>query len=106
MSQVFLAIYGTDINPFSYTDSEHIDITDNQISLNFTMQISDWVVLHPRAYDGAVFEMLSDTDNFAFLQNPLHGETLIAQFYSPTNNALSMGVVQFQISIISHLPVH
>ena len=36
LQQAFLAIYGTDIIPFSYTGSEHIDITDNQISLNLS----------------------------------------------------------------------
>ena len=48
------------------------------------MQIYGEVVLHPRAYDGAVFDMLSGTGNFAFRQNPLHGGTPIAQFYSST----------------------
>ena len=32
LSQVYLAIYGTNAQPFVYTGSEHIDITDNQIS--------------------------------------------------------------------------
>ena len=31
LQQVFLAIHDTDIIPFSYTGSENIDITDNQI---------------------------------------------------------------------------
>ena len=44
------------------------------------------VVLNPRAYDGAVFEMSSGTDNFTFLQNTLHGGAPIAQFYSPTKS--------------------
>ena len=48
------------------------------------MQINDGVVLNPRAYDGAVVDMLSGTDNFAFQQNPLHGGTLITQCYSST----------------------
>ena len=39
-------------------------------------------MLNPRAYDGAVFEQISGTDNFAFRQNPIHGGTLIAQFHS------------------------
>ena len=30
LSRVYLSIYDTNINPFSYTGSEHIDITDNQ----------------------------------------------------------------------------
>ena len=52
--------------PFSYTGSEDIDITDDQISLNFPIKINNEIVLNPRAYDGAVPEMLSGTDNFAF----------------------------------------
>ena len=34
LSQVCLAIYDTTVSPYSYTGSEHIDITDNRISLN------------------------------------------------------------------------
>ena len=79
-----LARYGTDIIPFSYTGSENIDITDNQISLNLPIKINNEIVLNPRAYDGAVFEIIPGTDNFAFRQNPIHGGTLIAQFYSST----------------------
>ena len=44
LSQVYLAIYDTNMNPFSYTGSEYIDITNNQISLNFPMKINDEVV--------------------------------------------------------------
>ena len=35
LPQVFLAIYDTETSPYNYTGSENIDITDNQISLNF-----------------------------------------------------------------------
>ena len=48
------------------------------------MKIHDEVVLNPRAYDGAVFEIISGTDNFAFTQNTIHGGQPIAQFHSPT----------------------
>ena len=48
------------------------------------MQINSEIALNPRAYDGAVFEIIPGTDNFAFRQNSLHGGTPIAQFYSPT----------------------
>ena len=44
LQQVFLAIYDTDISPLSYTGSENIDITDNQISLILPMKLSDEVV--------------------------------------------------------------
>ena len=35
LSQVCFAIYDTNVQPFVNTNSEHIDITDNQISLSF-----------------------------------------------------------------------
>ena len=84
LQQVFLAIYDTAVSPFTYTGSENIDITDKQISLDFPLKINDEVVLHPRNYDGAVFEMNSGTYNFIFLQNTIHGGAPIAQFYSST----------------------
>ena len=77
--------------PFSYTCSEHINITDNQISLNFPVAMNDDMVLNPRAYGGAVFDMLSGTGNFAFRQNSFHGGTLIAQFYSSTKECTLYG---------------
>ena len=33
LSQVYLTMYGTTVIPYTYTGSENIDITDNQISL-------------------------------------------------------------------------
>ena len=83
LSQVVLAIYDTTVSPQTFTGSENIDITDNQISLNFPLQVNDEVVLSPRNY-GAVFEISSGTDNFTFLQNTIHGGVPIAQFYSST----------------------
>ena len=105
LSQVFLAIYDTDISPFTYTGSDNNDITYNQIPLIFPMEVNDEIVLNPRAYDGAVFEMLSGTDSFAFRQNSAHGGQPIAQFYSSTKHVYSMGIAKFQIHIISHLLV-
>ena len=84
LSQVFLAIYDTEVSPYSYTGSENIDITDNQMSLSCPLKVNDEVVLNPRNYDGAVFEMSSGTDNFTFLQNTIHGGAPIAQFYPST----------------------
>ena len=84
LSQVYLATYDTNVQPFVYTGSENIDITDNQISLNFPIKISNETGLNPRAYDNDVFEMICGTGNFAFLQNPIHGGQPIAQFYSST----------------------
>ena len=84
LSQVFLAIYDTTVFPYPYTGSENIDTTDNQISLSFPLEVNDEVVLNPRNYDMAVFEMSSGTDSFIFLQNAFHGGAPIAQFYSYT----------------------
>ena len=83
LSNISLAIYDTSIQPFIYTGSENIDITDNQASLHFTIT-NEEIVLNPRAYDGAVFDMLSGTDNFAFRQNTIHGGQPIAIFNSST----------------------
>ena len=83
LQQVFLAIYDTAVSPHTYTGSENIDITDNRISLNLALKVNDEVVLNPRAYGGAVFEMGSGTGNFICLQNTSHGGAPIAQFHSP-----------------------
>ena len=40
------------------------------------------IVLNPGAYDNVVFEIISGTGNFAFLQNAIHGGQTTAQFYS------------------------
>ena len=84
LSQVCLAIYGTTVSPQTYTGSESIDITNNEISFSFPLKINDEIVLHPRNYDGAVFQMNYGTDSFTFLQNAFHGGAPIAQFYSST----------------------
>ena len=41
-------------------------------------------MLNPRAYDNAVFELISGTDNFAFRQNTIHGGQPRVQLYSST----------------------
>ena len=41
---VFSTIYDTSISPSTYTGSENIDTTDNQISLNFPLQINGEIV--------------------------------------------------------------
>ena len=41
-------------------------------------------MLNPRAYEGAVFEIISGTDNFLCRQNAIHGGRPIVQFYSST----------------------
>ena len=84
LPQVFLAIYDTTPSPYPCTGSEHIDITDNQISLHVPLKVNGEVVLSPRNYDGAVFEFISCTGMLAFLQNSSHGGAPIAKFYSST----------------------
>ena len=83
LPQVYLTMYDTTVSPYTYTGSENINITKNQISLTFPSKINDEVVLK-RAYGSAVFEMIPGTDNFAFRQNTIHGGQPIAQFYSST----------------------
>ena len=94
LSQVFLAIYDTTVSPYPYTGSENIDITDNQIPLNLLLKVNDEIVLNPRNYDGAVFELSSGTDNFIFLQNTIHGGAMIAQFYSSVKSCTFHGDCQ------------
>ena len=48
LPQVFLAMYDTTVSPQTYTGSENIDITNNEISLNFPLKINDEIVLNPR----------------------------------------------------------
>ena len=80
----FFAIYDTTVSPQTYTGSENIDITNNDISLSFPLKVNGEIVLNPRNYDGAVFGMSSGTCNFTFLQNTFHGGAPIAQFCSFT----------------------
>ena len=81
LSQVFLAIYDTTVSPQTYTGSENIDITNNEISLNFPLNINDEIVLNPRAY-GIQFEMYAGTSGISFLQNISDGAQPIAIFNS------------------------
>ena len=79
--QPLLAIYDMPIESVTYTGSENIGITNNQISLNFTIEINDEIVMHPRAY-GIQFEMYAGTSGFAFLQNQQDGGQPIAMLNS------------------------
>ena len=95
LQDVYLALYDTGgLPPNTYTGSENIDITDNQISLKFPIKINGETVFHPRNYGGAVFEMLSGTDMFAFRQNSIHGGQPIAIFYSQTRECHFLGNLQ------------
>ena len=106
LSQVCLALYDTNAQPFVYTGSENIDITNNSISLKFPIEIHNEIVLNPRAYDNAVFEMLSGTDDFAFRQNPIHGSAPIAISNSSTKACTFFGDCSVPLFIINHISVH
>ena len=73
-------MYDTAISPYTYTGSENIDITDNQISLTFPLKINDEVVLNPRL--NVYFELYAGTSGFTFLQNIVDGSQPIAIFNS------------------------
>ena len=103
LPQVFLAIYDTTPSPYPCTGSEHIDITDNQISLHVPLKVNGEIVLSPRNYDGAVFEFISCTGMLVFYktqvmvepqsQNSIHLQTYVHVIV----------VVRFQICIITHM---
>ena len=80
LQDVYLAIYDTSISPSTYTGSENIDITDNQISLNFPLKINDEIILHPRL--NGYFELYAGTSGFSFLQNIVDGSQPMANFNS------------------------
>ena len=46
--------------------------------------------MHPRAY-GEVFDMIPGTDMFSSRQNPIHGSTIITQFFSETKQCIFHG---------------
>ena len=65
LQYVYLAIYDTGIPPTTYTGSENIDTTNNEISLNCPLKINDEIVMQPRAY-GTQFELYAGTSGFIF----------------------------------------
>ena len=79
--QLFLAIYGIPIEPVTYTGSENIDYTINQI-YETSMKINGEVVMHPRSGGGVLFEMYAGSSSFACLQNQRYGGQPIAIFNS------------------------
>ena len=63
-----------------YTGSGNIDITNNEISLDFPLKINDEIVFNPRV--NGYFEMYAGTSDFTFLQNIVDGSQPIAIFKS------------------------
>ena len=91
MSHLFLAIYDTSIQSFAYTGSEHVGITDNQVSLTFPITIHAGIGLHPRHYEGAVFEMQSCSASFAVRQSSIHWGAPKLMFNPSTNECALLG---------------
>ena len=75
-----MAIYDTTVSPQTYTGSENIDITNNDISLRLPLKINDEMSLNPRV--NGYFEMYAGTSGFIFLQNIVGGSQPIAIFNS------------------------
>ena len=76
LPQVFLVMYDTTLSPQTYTGSENIDITNNEIPLSFPLKINDETVLHPRL--NGYFELHAGTSGITFLQNIVDGVQPIA----------------------------
>ena len=92
LSQVFSAMHDTSIQPLTYTGSGNIGITDNQVSFNFPIKVNDEIVFHPRAYDGALFGMLSGTDDFLLFDKTQSMEvSLSPNFHSSTKACTFQG---------------
>ena len=103
LQQVSLAIYDTTVCPHAYTGSENNDITENRISLKCPLKVNDEVVLNPRNYDGAVFEMDSGTDNFLFYKTHSMVEHQSRNLIYLQKYVHFIAIVRFQICIIKHL---
>ena len=78
LSQVFLAIYDTAVSPQTYTGSENIDITNNELSLSCPLKLNDEICLNPRL--NGYFEVYAGTSGITFLQNIVDGSQPIAMF--------------------------
>ena len=76
LSQVFLAIYDISISPSSYTGSENIDITNNEISLSVPLTINNEPFLNPRV--NGYFEIYSAPNGISILQHISDGSQPIA----------------------------
>ena len=80
LSQIFLARSDTSIPPSTYTGSENIDITNNEIPLSFPLKINDEIVLNPRV--NCYFEIYSAPNGISFLQHNPNGSQPLAFFNS------------------------
>ena len=73
-------MYDTSVSPQTYTGSENIDITSNEISLNLPLTINNESFLNPRVND--YFEMYSAPNGISLLQHISDGSQPIAIFNS------------------------
>ena len=80
LSQVFLSIYDTTVSPQTYTGSENIDITNNEISLNFPLKVHDEIVLNPKV--NCYLEIYSAPNGISFIQHNSDGSQPITIFNS------------------------
>ena len=58
-------MYDIPMESVTYTGSENIDITNNQISLNFPVKINGETVMNPRS-DGVYFGIYAGTSGVIF----------------------------------------
>ena len=70
MADIYNVIYSnTEIDTLlanqTYTGSENIDITNNQLSLTFPLKVNGEIVMNPRS-GGAFFEMYAGTSGSVF----------------------------------------
>ena len=100
LQEVYLALYDTSTNPQSYTGSENILITNNEISLNFPLGINGEIVLNPRGNN--YFEMYAGTSGISFLQNIVDGAQPIAIFNS-LDKSVDFLVIQIYLIFIIKL---
>ena len=73
-------MYDTSVSPQTYTGSGNIDITNNEIPLNFPLEMNDELVLNPRV--NGYFEIYSAPNGISFLQHNSDGSQPIAIFHS------------------------
>ena len=66
--------------PQTYTGSENIGITNNEIPANFPLNVNDEIVLNPRV--NCYFEIYSAPNCISFLQHNSDGTQPIAIFNS------------------------
>ena len=78
-------IYDTGSSSHTYTGSGNIDITDNQISSTFPINMNDEIIVNPML--NGYFELHAGTSGFSFLQNIADGSQPITVFNSLNKSA-------------------